>query len=152
MKLSTRARVHVPRSPEQVFDIAVRELPALLQKYGPIPGVDHIEMLEGAQPVTGARRRVTMTDGSVIQEEILELTRPRRHNYRWLNKPKFPFSLIVKTAEADWVFTPESGGTTVEWTYTFTLTTPLVWPQARLAVALFKRWMQKALDRLRDSY
>ena len=152
MKLSTRARVHVPRSPEQVFDVAVRELPALLQKYGPIPGVDHIELLEGTTPVTGSRRRVTMTDGSVIQEEVLELTRPRRHNYRWLNRPKFPFSLIVKTAEADWIFTPESGGTTVEWTYPFPLTSPLVFLQARLAVALFKRWMQRALDRLRDDH
>ena len=152
MKLSTRARVHLPRSPEQVIDVAVRELHALLQKYGPIPGVDHIELLEGTTPVTGSRRRVTMTDGSVIKEEVLELTRPRRHNYRWLNRPKFPCSLIVKTAEADWIFTPESGGTTVEWTYTFTLTSPLVFLQARLAVALFKRWMQRALDRLRDDH
>lgn len=39
-----------------------------------------------------------------------------------------PFSWLVTRGEADWRIQKANGGTDVVWRYTFTLTTPLVYP------------------------
>jgi len=94
MKLQARARVEIPAGIEPVYDLAVdlATFPRMLQAQGPIPGIARIEMEPGATPAPGARRRVSLTDGSSIGEEILALTRPTRHHYRWLEPPKPPRS------------------------------------------------------------
>jgi len=43
-----------------------------------------------------------LTDGSVMNEEIVACERPSLHQYRWLDRPAFPFSLLVRGAEATW--------------------------------------------------
>jgi hypothetical protein len=49
---------------------------------------------------------------------------------------------LVRSARADWRLTPADGGTHVEWTYAFTLTSPLAWPVAYpLLTQVFRRWM-----------
>jgi Polyketide cyclase / dehydrase and lipid transport len=152
MQLKTRAVIEIPKPIEQVYDfsVATSSFPRALHKVGPIPGILAIEMLGGAVPAAGARRKVTMTDGSTIDEEILALERPFRHRYRWLNKPKFPFSLMVRWGEGDWTFTAASGGgTRIEWVYRFQLTTPLLAPMTALTLLLFRRWMQKGLGRIK---
>lgn len=150
MKLDTRATVHVQRPPEEVFDFAVanQSLPRLLLPFGPIPGVTAVELIEGSELRAGGRRRVSMTDGSAMIEEILALDRPLRHEYRWTHPPPAPFSLLIRSGHAVWDFAPERGGTRVEWRYTFELTSPLALPLAAPAVALFRRWMGRALERI----
>jgi len=135
---------------EKVFDFAVasENLPRILKVFGPIPGITSIEMLDGATLATGARRRVRMSDGSEIFEEVTALDRPRRHSYRWLNAPAPPFSLLVRRGEADWIFTASAQGTRIEWTYRFELTSPLAAPLAAVVMMLFKRWMQRGLERI----
>jgi len=152
MQLTTRARIQVPRPPDQVFDFAVstESFPRMMQPLGPIPGIVSMEMQGGARPARGARRRVTMTDGSVINEELLAYERPTRHQYRWLDPPKFPFSLLVKRGEGDFRFAPAEGGTRIEWTYRFQLTTPLVVGMTLPVLFLFRRWMKQGLTRIRD--
>jgi uncharacterized protein YndB with AHSA1/START domain len=144
MKLSTRASVEVSRPPEAVFDVATdpARIPGLMKKLGPIPGV------LGIDPETGSTRAVRMSDGSTMREEVTVADRPRDYRYRWLNPPKAPFSLLVRGGAADWSFRPNRGGTTVDWTYTFELTTPLVYPLAAPVILLFNRWMRAALAEL----
>jgi uncharacterized protein YndB with AHSA1/START domain len=151
MELRTRAAVNVPRPREQVYDFATTNegLARVLKKLGPIPGIASAEFVSGGGLVAGAQRNVSMTDGSVIEEEILEAERPRVHRYRWLRGLRPPFSLMVRTGEACWTFRDgERGGTDIEWTYVFQLRSPLAVPVAAPTIMLFRRWMQRGLDRI----
>lgn len=149
MKLDSKASVEIGRPREQVFDIAVdaKKLPAIMKRVGPIPGVSSVDM-EG-ELRAGARRKANMSDGSVMGEEITVLERPRAYAYRWLNKPAAPFSLLVRGADSDWNFAETPGGSRVDWTYTFELTSPLAAPLAWAAIQLFGRWMRAALGELK---
>jgi uncharacterized protein YndB with AHSA1/START domain len=151
MTIEARATIDIPGPRERVFDVAVdaARLPEYMTRKGPIPAVTSVEMLDGRAPEAGARRLVTMSDRSRIIEEIVALERPTRHVYRWLDRPAFPFSLLVRGAEAEWTFSGADGTTRVDWTYRFDLTTPLVYPLGLAAGALFRRWMGNALERLR---
>ena len=144
------AAVDVERPLEQVWDFAVaaETFPRLMHPLGPIPGIARVEMLGGRPLERGAERLVTMTDGSEVLEEILDAERPSRHRYRWLRPPAPPFNLLVRTGEGDWRFAAAGRGTRVEWTYTFDLTSALAYPLAVVVLQLFRRWMQRALDRL----
>jgi uncharacterized protein YndB with AHSA1/START domain len=150
VKLEVSASRVIGAPTEKVFDFAVaaENLPRILTGFGPIPGIASIEMLDGAALATGARRRVRLSDGSEIFEEVTALDRPRRHSYRWLNAPAPPFSLLVRRAEADWMFTAAAQGTRVDWTYRFELTSPLAAVPAAVAMMLFKHWMQRGLERI----
>ena len=148
MQLEVVVSTEVDAAPERAFDFAAANevFPRILRAYGPIPGIASIEMLDGARLAAGSRRRVLMTDGTEILEELLAYDRPQRHRYRWLNAPKPPFSLLVSRGEGDWIFRAAGSGTRIEWTYTFDLTSPLVALPAKLVLAIFKRWMQRGLD------
>jgi len=150
MKLSVGAQIEIPKPPEQVFDLAVScdGLVQILRPVGVIPGVAKAEMNGGAKPATGARRSVTMTDRSTMDEEIILFERPSRHVYRWANRPALPFSLLVRSGEGDWTFSPSGSGTRVDWLYTFELTTPLVRPLAALVLSAFQKWMARGLETL----
>ena len=152
MKLSARAAVEIPRPVGEVFDFATscQGFPRFIHALGPIPGIARAEMVGVPAPKAGAERRIHMTDGSVVAEEVLAYDRPSRHRYRWLEPPAFPFSLIVRGGEGDWRFTAAGGGTMVEWVYAFELTSPLAWPLAAAVVVVFRRWMQRALLRARS--
>jgi len=151
MKVRVRVEVEVARGPADVYDIAVFGFPRLLRAAGPIPGIAKAEMVDGASVEPGRRRLVTMTDGSLVLEEILDAERPRRHRYRWVHPPAFPFSLLVRRGEADWTFSPSRAGTRVTWTYALELTTPLAYPLALPMLAFFRRWMALGLSRLRGA-
>jgi uncharacterized protein YndB with AHSA1/START domain len=144
MQLHTRAQVTISRPREEVFDFAVahENLSRVLVKLGPIPGVVRIE------PAGGARRLVSLSDGAVVEEEVLELERPRVHRYS-LSGLKPPFSLMIRSGEACWTFRDAERGTDVEWVYTFQLRSPLAAPPAAALLLLFRRWMQAGLDRIR---
>ena len=151
MELRTRAAITVSRPREEVYDLAVSNetLARVLQRLGPIPGIASARFVSGGSLVAGAQRNVSMTDGSVIEEEILEAERPHVHRYRWLRGLRPPFSLLVRTGEACWTFRDAAGGgTEIEWTYTFQLRSPLAAPVAAPTVMLFRRWMQRGLDRI----
>lgn len=113
--------------------------------YGPIPGTVRGEVIGGGALTQGATRRIYTDDGHDVVEEMLVLDRGRRVAYK-LTGIAAPFSLLVRFARADWTFTPADGETYVQWTYAFTLTSPLVWPMAAPILHLvFRRWMQGCL-------
>jgi uncharacterized protein YndB with AHSA1/START domain len=151
MKLTEHASVEIPRPVEQVFDFATscEGFPRFIWAFGPIPGITRAEMLGGLAPKAGAERHIHMTDGNVVEEELLAYDRPSRHSYRWLKPPAFPFSIIVRTAQGDWRFTAANGGTRIDWDYTFELTSPLALPLAAPLMMIFRRWMQRTLLRAR---
>jgi len=150
MNVSARADIEIRRAADDVFDLAAscEGFPRFIHRLGPIPGVTHAELVDAAVPKSGVRRRISTTDGNVIEEELLAFERPSRHRYRWRNRPPLPFRLLVSGAEGDWSFAPIAGGTRIVWDYRFELTSPFVYPLAAVGMALFRRWMQRALARL----
>lgn len=147
MQIQTRASVQVPRPVDPVFAFATTpsNFATFMKPRPPIPGVSAVVVEGDGETRVGARRRVAMSDGSAMGEEVLGHERSKRHAYKWLNPPKAPFSLLVRGASAEWIFAPEDGGTRIDWTYTFELTTPLVYPLATVTLKLFQRWMAAAL-------
>lgn len=154
MQLRTQAAVDLAAPRDAVFDhvTADRAMETLFVGYGPIPRVLRAEMVGGRAMGEGAVRRVHMSDGSAVDEEIREHARPQRHRYRLVSGIKPPLALLVKWAEGDWKFLPAAGGaaTRIEWDYTFELTTPLVAPLALPVVHLFFRTaMERCLARVK---
>jgi hypothetical protein len=150
MRLDARARIELTVTPEEAFDLAadMRNFARLIRPRGIIPGISGAEMVAGALPVAGSRRLIKLTDGNVVEEEILAFDRPSQHRYRWVHPPALPFGLIVRSAEGTWTFEPsERGhGTTLIWNYRFTLTSVFVYPVALLLVSSFRRYMEQALQ------
>lgn len=149
--ISTSASVFIPRPRDEVFARATdsTNTAQILRARGPFAGITKVEMHEGQTLTTGSKRRVFMTDGTVLEEVILAYDPPVRHRYGWKDGAKFPFSLLVRSGTGDWAFTEEEGGTRIVWTYTFGLTSPLAYPLAVPIAWLFKGWLQTGLDALR---
>lgn len=151
MKITALAAIDIPAPVERAFAVATDQerLAQLLLPLGPIPGVLGVELVDAPAPAPGVRRRVRMSDRTEVLEEVLAFDPPHRHRYRWVNPPAFPFSLLVSGGEADWVFTSQGSAARIEWRYTFTLTSPLVWPAVAVLRLVFARWMAAALARVR---
>lgn len=149
MNLHTQTSATASGKPDAVFGRAIdsARFPAMYLAFGPIPAIVGVDEL-GAGPALGSKRRVKMSDGSAIEEELVVFERPTRYGYRWLTRPKPPFGWLIAGAVADWTFSPDGDGTRVDWGYTFTLTSPLAAPLALIVMAIFRRWMAKALARL----
>lgn len=151
MNISTAASIVIPKPREEVFDFAVSDdmFESSLRPLGPIAGIAKSQMHEGHVLETGAHRRLTMTDGVVLEEEIIDFTRPSRHEYQWIGGLKPPFSLIARSGRGSWVFTEVEGGTRIDFSYAFELTSPLAYPAAAVVVAFFKRWMMQGLNAIK---
>ena len=106
-------------------------------------------MHEGQTLSTGARRRIHMTDGTVLEEVILAYDPPNRHRYGWAGGAKFPFSVLVRAGTGNWEFTEVEGGTQIVWSYTFELTSLLAYPFVLPIVRPFRGWLQQGLDSIR---
>jgi hypothetical protein len=147
MKLSTETSVVIPNPRGEVFDFCTDDenTARTLRPLGPIAGVTKVEMHEGQSLETGAHRTITMTDGVTLEEEILDYTRPIRHQYRWVGDIKPPFAWLVRSGTGCWEFLEVSGGTRVVWSYVFELRSALAYPLALPIISLFKRWMAQGL-------
>lgn len=143
MTLHLTARQHIAASAATAFALSIdpQRFPALFPGYGPIPAIRQVELLGVA--AAGTRRRIQNSDGSVLDEEILELDAPHRHRYR-LGGFRAPFAWLVRQGEADWLFRDEADGCAVEWHYRFEPASALARPFAAL---LLHGFMQKAMQR-----
>lgn len=151
MQLKTSTSITIPRPREVVFDYATlcETLVETLRPFGPVAGLAGAEMLDGRPLETGAKRRITMSDGAVLIEDILEFTRPNVHRYRWTTGLKPPFAWLVKSGEGVWIFREVEQGTRIDWNYTFELSSPLAAPLAAPIMLLFKQWQARGLQRIR---
>jgi hypothetical protein len=143
----------VAEPPETVFDFAVacETFPRVLLALGPLPGIVRAEMRDGAAPAPGALRSIYLSDGTMVEEEVLAHERPVRHRYRWTRPPAPPLGWLVRDGEGEWAFAASPRGTRIRWSYRFELShflaSPLAWP----VVLLFRLWMSRGLTRIRDA-
>lgn len=153
MQITTHAKVTIPLPRQAVFNYAVdsENLKKDLAPYGPIAGIVDGVMLDGQPLEQGARRRMTLTDGTVLDEDILAFDPPNEHQYRWSSGLKPPFAWLVRAGEGRWLFTDVEGGTQVDWHYTFDLRSPLAYPFTLAITGLFRRWQLQGLNSIRRS-
>lgn len=151
MNVSTSASVVIPLPREEVFAFCCRNdtYERNLRPLGPVAGLRKVELFEGDALEAGGRRRITLTDGSVLEEVILEYEPPRRHRYRWTSGLKGPFALLVRSGTGCWDFAEVDGGTRVDWRYDFELKSPLFFPLALPIMPLFRAWLKKGLGSIR---
>jgi hypothetical protein len=152
MQLFATAEIEIQRSREIVFDtlVAGSTYPRILLAKWPVPGIALAELRDSDELAAGVRRLVTLTDGTVIDEEILEFERPRVHRYAWSKGLRFPFSLLVRRAEATWRFHDFADGTKVEWAYAFEVPSVLFYPAVKPLIMRFGSWMRAGLSRARS--
>lgn len=152
MNVSTSASVVIPKPRDEVFELCCRNetYERHLQPRPPVAGVRKVDFFDGHTLKVGDHRRVTLTDGSVLDEAILEYAPPVRHSYRWGTGLKGPFALMVRSGTGTWEFTEVDGGTRVEWGYDFALKSPLFYPLALPIMPLFRAWLRQSLQSIRD--
>jgi hypothetical protein len=151
MELSTEARIVVDRDLESVYAYVtnVNRLGEWVRRRGLIPGVERGTVVGGGRTEVGALRRLHMTDGSTLNEEILEMAPPRLFRYQ-LTGFGVPFRWLVRHAEGRWSFDPEGSGTRVTWRFTATLRSPAVLPLALpLVNGLMQNNMRAGLAQMR---
>jgi len=153
MKLIATAEIEIQRSREIVFNtlVACTTYPRILHAKWPVPGIALAELPEGDELAAGVRRLVTLTDGTVIDEEILEFERPRVHRYAWSKGLRCPFSLMVRRAKSPRHFYEVGDGAKVEWTYAFEVTNVLCYPAVKPLSMRFGSWMRAGLMRAKSA-
>jgi hypothetical protein len=151
MNISTSTSIVIPRPRPEVFAFACDNgtYERNLRPRGLIAGIDKAKMVEGQVLEQGAWRRITMTDGSVLKEQVLDYDPPTRHRYRWTEGVKPPFSFLVRSGTGCWDFSEVDGGTRIEWSYVFELKSPLAYPLLLLVVPLFRGWQKQGLEAMR---
>lgn len=154
MKVTTDTSIIIPGSREEVFDFACANetYERNLKPHGLIAGVKKAEMFDGHALAEDSLRRISLTDGVVLEEVILEYDRPTRHRYRWSGGLKPPNAWLVRSGEGCWVFSDAGAGTRIDWSYAFELTTPLAYPMALVALASYKSWMKRGLEAIRADF
>jgi len=148
MDISTSASIVIPRSRPEVFAFACDNgtYERNLRPRGLIAGIDKADMFEGHALAEGSWRRISLTDGSVLDEVILDYDPPAKHRYRWTDGIKPPFSFLVRSGTGCWDFSEVDGGTRIDWSYVFELRSPLAYPVLLLIVPLFKGWQKQGLE------
>jgi hypothetical protein len=116
----------VPRSPVGLFEA-----------WGPMPGVAAAFAPSGLWTLAGSRRRLRLTDGREITEEVLACELPHLFRYRMSGFAP-PLSVLLRKVEGQWSVRPAPGGTALlRWTYVLRATVvwavPLLWLMAQLA-------------------
>lgn len=143
MKIHCQANLDFTTDAERIYELMVdaASFPACFTGYGLIPAIRKIRL---AEPLAvGVTRHIYNADNSVLTEQISMLDRPQRHAYI-LSGFTAPFSWLVKQGEADWQLAKTSGGTSVVWTYQFTITSIFLYP---VCFVLLKFFMQRAMQR-----
>ena len=146
MNLAIEETIEIAAPPERVFDFITSPdaVAKTFRGHGPIPAATKSELVDGAMRV-GAIRRITNSDGSVIDEEILELERPRLQRYRLLGGFRGAAKLAIRCASGRWLLEPTATGTRITWTFTFDIR-PLGYPIGVAMRGPFRKAMQKALQ------
>lgn len=151
---SSTVEVDVRASVDSVFAYIVRpDTPARdLRAYCLIAGVrgGQIET-DGGWDHAGARRTVTLDDGSTLKEEILAFEPSARFAYRVHELSASPNRDLIREGRGDWTFAPNPDGSThVAWTYTFTARSCGARPAVRALVGgMFHAYMEQGMTSMK---
>ncbi|HEY9811818.1 MAG TPA: SRPBCC family protein [Halomicronema sp.] len=157
MKIYSKADIEIQATPEEVFDFAtnVENLPKVFKGYGVIPSIIKAEIVGGIEMQQGVTRRVTNSDNSIIDEEIIILKKPTKQTYQLVKGFKPPFSFLVKKGGGDWTFSPIANTpklTFLNWEFYFELTSPLAYPiMAFIMSAYFQKAQQLCLKEIKKN-
>jgi len=123
---------------------------ALVQKYGPLPGIANVEGQTGAWSAVGQKRRLILTDKTLADEELVAFTPNETFAYRAGNYTGV-FKSLVMEAHGRWHFTTlASDKTQIDWTYTFIPTGPIQEAVLWFIVKLFwPGYLRAALARVK---
>jgi hypothetical protein len=129
---------------ETAWEVALLTSPTVFYpRFGPLPAVVAVHGQDGAWDTAGKSRTLELSNGSVI-ETITDVTFPFFFGYDLSDFTGF-FGSVVAGARAEWTFTPEAGGTRIQWTYAFH-PKPGGGLVVSAVVALFwRRYMQRVL-------
>lgn len=110
----------IAADPEQAFALSLdtEAFPQWFRGKGLVPAVERIRRLDNGPLQVGSRRRIENSDGTSLEETVLELSPPQRHRYR-VTGFAAPFRWWVSSAEADWEWTAQKAGVQVCWRYRF---------------------------------
>lgn len=151
MDIQTHAVIEIDRDREALWKLAtgVAVLPDIIRSRGPIPGIRKAYVVGGGETCLGVVRRLVMTDGTPLDEEITAFEAPRKLAYT-LTGFRGAFAAITRRCDGQWVFSPLGHGTRVSWTFTVHLRSPLAAPAAMVVVKVFmKQAMESSLASLR---
>lgn len=130
--ISTVVTASIEAPLAQTFEIAVPiHVPAIMKPRGLLPGVARVEDATGPWNAVGQSRRLYLTDGSSVFEEMTDYA-PNHHFAYRVSQFTGPFGGLVSEARGEWNFTQTAPGRTqIDWTYAFTpksaLARPFVW-------------------------
>ncbi|MFQ5564026.1 MAG: SRPBCC family protein [Parvularculaceae bacterium] len=147
--ISTVVTASVEAPLARTFEIAVPiDVLAVMKPRGFLPGVARVENQTGPWNAVGQNRRLYLTDGSSVFEEIIDYAANHHFAYT-VSRFTGVFSALVREARGEWNFTQTATGRTqIDWTYAFTpksmLARPFVWLIVKL---LWSGYMRKALTR-----
>lgn len=145
---STTVTATIPRKPSAVFETVIPvDLSRIFSRWGPIPGVERTEILQGSESwdQVGMRRRVVLTDGSTIEEEIISVEKPHYFAYE-LSQFDFALEYLVTAARGEWAFVPVGDQTLVKWTYSFKPRSTVLKPVVSLFTNyLYRNYMRSAM-------
>lgn len=121
----------IPVSAEDAFGGTLPiPLPTIFRRrYGPIPPIKQVRDQTGGWDAAGQTRKVLLTGGGSMREELTRVDPPRSFSYT-LTDIRGLLAPLVSWVEGEWLFTPKGTGTEVTWRWTvhprFHLAAPLI--------------------------
>jgi hypothetical protein len=160
MRVSTFAELVVPGAIDDVFAYATdpKRIAELFRGWGPIPAIEAM-IVHGEGPTTvGTTRTIRNSDGTTLDEEVIEHAPPHRHAYRLYGDFQGLVRMMVREGRGAWTYTQRDapGGppaTSVRWDYEFELRSPawIIVAGPLMKIAFF-RAQRRCLERLRDAF
>ncbi|KFG72802.1 SRPBCC family protein [Streptomyces mutabilis] len=142
------ARTSVP--PETAFAVtAPIDLSLVFKADRFFPGISHVEKQHDAWDHVGMAREPHFTDGSHVTERLTEYTAPHGFAYE-LTEFTNVLSAMAQGVRGEFSFLPDGGGSIIRWTYEFKPRPGRRWILRGPFKPLWKRYMQRALDRMAD--
>jgi hypothetical protein len=111
------AQAHTRVSPQRAFDlVAPMDLPPILRRSGPLPGVAEIRNQSGPWDAAGRTRLIVLTDKSTMHETLIEYDSGHSFAYR-LTELTGLLGAMASGVRGEWAFTPDGTGAIIRWTW-----------------------------------
>jgi hypothetical protein len=127
--------------------VAPIDLARVFHPFGPLPGVARVENQTAAWDRAGVSRNPVFTDGSRVTEALTEYVEGHGFAYELTGFTNV-LARLAAGVRGEFSFLPDGTGTTIRWTYEFKPLRGRRWILAGPFTPLWRRYMQRALDRM----